>query len=127
MLWTLYFVVATSTATASFSWRNLLLDHPAFEQKVRRIPYVGKALSCSFCFTVWLTLPVTLLLNPLAEFGFGVSNDLSIFLIRTLFGWLSTAAGVLLIRFSLACLMEGAVILLHRHRALHEVNVEQKL
>ena len=99
------------------------MDHLKFDARVEKLPYVGEALVCGFCFPLWVTLLSILIPNPLA--GWSVFTDANSFPIlqsatRVILGWFSTGFAVLFMRFCVVALMDGSAILSHGHHASHE-------
>jgi len=114
MDWTLYFILATSVAATSLTWRTFLLDHKEIDKKIDSIPYIGNALVCGFCSPMWMTALAVGLANPLVSYF--VSNSL----LHFCFAWFSVGSAVLALRFFIVILMDTAGVLTHKHHLLHE-------
>lgn len=122
MDWINYFIVSSTLAGASLVWRMLLLDHPTFDRFVEKIPVVGNALVCGFCFPMWLTFFTVLAINPLDSWRpLFVSEwpKFGITVVQIVFGWLTTGTAALFIRFLVVGLMDGSALISHQHKASH--------
>lgn len=90
-----FVIGAMSVAGFSAIWRNWVEDHPRWESFIKKV--LGKAhkvLTCGPCFTYWVALAFTLIINPLN--GWMPMNDSyiigflgNIFLRWMAFSWLS--------------------------------------
>jgi hypothetical protein len=126
MDWVTYFIVATTVVSISLTWRMLLLDHPTFDRMVESVPVIGNGLVCGFCVPMWLTFFFVIVFNPIA----GWSHPILAIepfgeIARLVIGWFSTATAVLLIRFAIVALFDGAGLLSHSHHALHKMNTKE--
>lgn len=117
-----YLIIASATAIASLTWWAWLDDHPSFHAWVKKLPFIGKPLNCSFCFPMWLAFFAALLFDlltaPIAVLApwsgfFGV-------LVRFGIEWFSLGAGVLLIRHTIFALREIGAVYNHQHKQNHE-------
>ena len=119
-MFTDYLIVATAVSTATLVWRNLKEDHPQFKKWVAELPFVGGALSCGFCASLWMTLIGVLLLNPIASWshvsGLGAASGVA----SLITGWFSVGAGVLLLRSVIVVLLELGGVLKHKHHQGHQ-------
>ncbi len=116
-----YFILSATLATITLVWRNLKEDHPALKSSVASIPFFGGALSCGFCFAVWVSLLGVMLLDPLNGWyptglhaGGGARE---MFLFTT--SWFSVSVGVLFIRSIIIVLLELGAVLKHQHQSGH--------
>ncbi|HUO50513.1 MAG TPA: hypothetical protein VMU25_03060 [Candidatus Paceibacterota bacterium] len=119
MNWTTYFIVVTAVTSLSLTWRMWLLDHPKFDAAVESIPVIGNGLVCGFCVPMWLTLVIVLAVNPLQDWV-SPSPLFSNYAGLTILGWLSSATGVLFVRFLIVALFDGSGVLSHMHKTLHK-------
>jgi hypothetical protein len=110
-----YLMLIAAISTAALIWRALLLDHPALLSAVERVPFVGGALRCGFCSTLWLSLAGTCAYNPFAADFAGLPQPVAL-----LVSWLIVGAGALFLRNATACLIEANGALTHLHRSSHE-------
>ena len=108
-----FLIITAVTTTTALIWRALLLDHKRLLDAVKKIPFIGGALSCGFCFTIWISLIAVLIYNPLT-FWDKVSNPL----LEVFIGWFTLSAAVLFFRNLTAVLMEGNGVLTHKHRSI---------
>ncbi len=116
-----YFILTSAIATATLIWRNLKEDHPIFKSRVATLPLIGEALSCGFCFAVWMSLLGVVILNPMSTWHpdplrlGGIFAQIFLFLAS----WFAVAAGVLFIRSVVIVLLELGAVLKHRHQSNH--------
>ncbi len=117
-----YLIVASSVAVASLVWWVWLDDHPNFHAWVKKLPFVGHPLDCSFCLPMWFTFIAVFFFQPL-------STPIALLapwegflgaLVRFMLGWFSLGAGVLLIRHSIFVIREVGAVYNHQHRKNHE-------
>jgi len=117
-----YLIVASSIAIASLIWWNWLDDHATFHARVRRIPFFGHLLDCSFCLPMWLTFLTVFFFTPLSQpiAQLAPWNGLAGVITRFFLEWFSVAAGMFLIRHSIFMVREIGAVYNHQHRKNHE-------
>lgn len=111
-MFTDYVLIAAITTTAALIWRALLLEHAPLLARVEALPFIGGALRCGFCMSVWLSLFAVAIQNPIEAW----TNSFHPF-IALLCAWFALAAGVLFLRNLIAALIEGTGVLTHMHRS----------
>ncbi len=116
-----FLIVTAVTTTTALIWRALLLDHEKLLNFVKKIPLIGGALTCGFCFTVWLCLIVVLIYTPLVFWNYVDNSVIGIFV-----AWFTLSAAVLFLRNLIAVLMEGNGVLTHKHRSIDKEEENKK-
>ena len=114
----LYFYAIAITVVLALNWRNILADYPSLLNKVSKIPLVGKAMVCSFCYPQWIALFVTLTFNPIITNANVLITNIP--LSNMLIDWLAVSFAVLLVRPLISLIMDMSAVYKHKHLELHK-------
>ncbi len=109
-----YFLTCAAIAGLAIIWRNWLIDHKQFSSFLKKIPFLGKALTCGSCFTYWISLLALTIYNPIKDWPILSYNNVYInFLFTLLFQWMAISFGAVFLRFIYVLIQELVNYLTH--------------
>lgn len=108
-MWSTFFFTALAVAGLAVIWRNWLEDFPQERNRIRKILFIGKAVTCGSCFTYWLSLIAVSSIDILPGFVIPWTATLDGWLfglLNLLFRWMALAMAGVFIRFAYVLVQE---------------------